>query len=228
MTPTLENLVSLVNGSPKVKVGPKTTLTPDDKGVEVVATDPAELAKSAGIEPNLYAMARAIHSEEGNADGAVLIAVGEVIRNRALQLKKSVFEVVTGARGKFGRQTGGQFVSSALDPTEKSIMAAKSALDWKTNLAGGATKFFNPKAQDIGKQKGALKYDAVSIIQKWADEGFKWIGAAPLYRDFSVNPYTFMVLGLPGASHGAPLTAAISVVSQGRKGLLPKPLAPVV
>lgn len=234
----LRQAIESINAASTTKIGPRTVLS-GPAGNEIVEVSPLVLAEAAKLDPEIYALGRAIQSEEGNADGATLLAVAEAIRNRARYLASkgkdgSILSLVTydpdkTQSGKFGRQAGGRYVATSQDPTERSIQAARVALDQGTNIAGGAMRFFAPHTQDKGLQAGKeLKHDAIDLVKKWGADGYRWVRGAPLYQMFQVNPYHFMLLGIPSMVDRnllALLGETIQTITRGRAGL-PPPKAP--
>lgn len=240
---SIREALQTINSIPRERIGPKTVLS-GPKGNEIIEVSPTVLAAATGLDPDLYALARVIESEEGSADASVLVAVAEIVRNRARYLSerdgkpKSILSLVLydpdqGQSGHFGRQSGGRFVASTEDPTERSIAAAKLALEGETNLAMGAMRFFAPRSQDGGLQAGRkLKHDAIDIVKSWSESGYRWIKGSPLYQEYGVNPYLFMILGIPKMTGGtgplASITETIRTIQRGRSGIVPKRKAPEV
>ncbi len=137
---------------------------------ELVAADPAALAKGAGMEANAYALARVIPSEAGGLPRADQVGVAWVVINEARRLGRSVLDLVTRARvkvdgervdgagaGYFGKQgdsVGGyRYVSTAQDSNETSREIATACMTGDIDdPTGGAVNFDAPGA--YGVQEG--------------------------------------------------------------------------
>ncbi len=123
---------------------------------------PESLAAGLGVEPNRYAMARAIVSEVGTLPLIAQIAVGWVIRNEAAHRGWSVLKLITraavkqsdgsfaavdGADGFFGRQNQHRYCSSAQDADENALDIAdqvmSSSVDDPTD---GARQWDSPQS----------------------------------------------------------------------------------
>jgi hypothetical protein len=208
--------LAAIAAAPATRVGPKTSLTG-----QIVATSPQSLANAAGLPLDVYALARLVNSEYGSGPPAAMVAIAEAARNRAKLLGQSIAHMLTYEKdssdsGFFGRQSG-RWAATTLDPTQKTVLAARMALEG-SNYAGGALWFFSPKAQDGGTQAGqTLKDDAIEIIERWGIKGGqKWISSAPLYRE-GVDPYKLMIFGKVSAP--ADVREAVAVVLRRREGL---------
>jgi hypothetical protein len=191
---------------------------------------PADLARSAGVTLDVYALARLTRSENATDGPAYALAVCEAGRNEAARrarLSSTPRETRSPAgnllfrtsgtfdrtRGHFGRQRG-RWAATLLDPRVKDVVAAQECLKG-TTLAKGATKFFSPKAQDGGTQGGiALRRDAMGVIQEWGSDGNVWVGDLP-----GIDPYKLMLftnVGRPANSREMSLMR--NVVERGRGG----------
>lgn len=145
-------LASITGRGPKR--GPSTT--PD--GLGVIREDPQGLANSAALDLDVYALARMLSSEEGNAPTLYKVAVGFAARNAAHgRIAEKLLAGKGDAFGFFGRQSAryltgrwldaegdvvdgttpgavpedahaGKYASTALDPHEDDVSIATSIL----------------------------------------------------------------------------------------------------
>lgn len=211
-----------IAGAKPTRVGPATTLTelelPGGKAWRS-AGDAKKLASASGLDPDLYACARCVQSEEGSSAAEYLLAVAECVRNEArergagpLKLLTSPTDTYRATAGLFGEQHG-RWAATSRDPTEKSVAAARAALIGGTRMIGDARKFYSPKVQDTGRQGArALTSDAVGIIERWSADGWEWIGHIP-----GVDAYRLMLLRFAGRGK-AKTREAIAAIEQGRRG----------
>lgn len=219
---TLSEIASI----PRVRIPPTTELHG-----EIVPMPPAKLAEEAGIDLQTYALGRLVESEYGGGPPAALVAIAQIAINRARTKGLSVAAMLTqdlksGESGFFGRQRG-RWASTSLDPTKRSIAAARVA-QLLPDLSAGAMRFFDPKVQDRGMQAGKpLELDAIGVIKKWGQEGWRWIVGAPLYQ-YGVDPYQLMVLGKATNASATVATVqdAIRMVLHNRETPRPKRKAP--
>lgn len=152
-------------------------------GDGVVTTDgtnpapPESLAAGLGVEPNRYAMARAIVSEAGTLPLAAQIGVGWAIRNMAAHRGVSVLRLITrcgvkdssgtwqpidGCDGFFGRQSH-RYCSSAQDADDNALSIADQVTSSDVDdPTGGARQWDSPntfaalgEADDTAKREAA-------------------------------------------------------------------------
>ena len=122
---------------------------------------PESLAAGLGVEPNRYAMARAIVSEVGTLPLEAQIAVGWAIRNMAAHQGVSVLRLITragrkidgvwtpvdGADGYFGRQSQHRYCSSAQDADDNALDIADQVISSSVdNPTGGARQWDSPQS----------------------------------------------------------------------------------
>jgi len=141
----------VINGA---RVGPRTQLTDDG----LVDGDPFALAEAAGLDPNTYALARALASEHGQDPDPYLEAVAWAIRNKAVERRVTLIQLLTDGAGTagdgwFGEQkasAGTKYASTKVDPSERHarVAVAVSSADPALDPTRGATHFFSPAAQD--------------------------------------------------------------------------------
>lgn len=123
---------------------------------------PASLAAGLGLEPNRYAMARAIVSEVGTLPLAAQIGVGWAIRNMAAHAGRSILHLLTragqndasgtfvptaGADGFFGQQSQHRYCSTAQDATDAAYAIADQVISGAVDdPTGGARQWDSPDA----------------------------------------------------------------------------------
>ncbi|MFL5310777.1 MAG: hypothetical protein ACJ79H_10035 [Myxococcales bacterium] len=188
-----DTVISAVTNGPIV--GPITTIGDDG----LVDADPAELAADAGLDVNVYALARCMASEHARDADLYLFCVGWAVRNMAAEQRESVLELLTNGAGSagdgyFGEQkasAGTKYASTAHDPHQRHVDAAQAVIYGTVpDPTGGATHFFSPMAQDDLAEKAAAgdarfrKYlgkDADFIMRSWAAPGGLYAqGAEPI------------------------------------------------
>jgi hypothetical protein len=123
---------------------------------------PDALARGIGVEPNRYAMARAIVSEVGNLPLAAQVGVGWAIRNMAAHQGVSILRLVTraqykdssgnivvvdGADGFFGQQSQHRYCSSAQDADDNALDIADQVISGSIDdPTDGARQWDSPSA----------------------------------------------------------------------------------
>jgi type II secretory pathway pseudopilin PulG len=142
----------------------------------VTPVDPAALAAGQGLEPNRYAMARAIVSEVGGLPLAAQIGVAWSIRNMASHAGVSVLRLITragtkvngvwtptaGADGFFGRQDQHRYCSSARDADDAAYRIADQVTSGDVDdPTGGARQWDSP---DAFSSSGAADQTAANRI----------------------------------------------------------------
>jgi hypothetical protein len=142
----------------------------------VTPADPRALAAGAGqgLDPNVYALARAITSEQGSRYPAARVGVAWVIVNEARARGLSVLALVTRSKhagdGFFGRQSQGRYVATSQDPDADAVNVATDVLSGMTDdPTGGARNFDSPGA--YGVQDGTTAAGADAFAAKRAAEG---------------------------------------------------------
>ena len=171
-----------------------------------------------------------IASEVGTKPPQYMLAVAEGTINEARAKNITVFQRVTmqglKVRGRpaksgsyFGRQSG-RWCASIQDPTQKHLRAARFALAAAAPLiARDARRWIDGKVMDGSVQAGKkLRYNAVTIVEKWGNEGWEWIG--PVYAaDRStplLDPYRLMLLRFAGRGR-ANVQRGIEAMLDGRR-----------
>ena len=167
------------------RVGPQTDV--DENGL--VPVPPEELAAQAGVDLEVYALARCLASEHANDPNIYLLSIGWAVKNKAAERQESILELLTNGAGDagdgwFGEQkaaAGTKYASTARDPHVRHVEVATSVIfGGMPDPTGGATHFFSPRAQDALAQKAAdgderyRKYagkDAEYIFRSWAQPG---------------------------------------------------------
>lgn len=121
-------------------------------------------ARSVGIKvgpitegDEVYALARAIASEQGSLNATAGLGIGFAIRNHARRLGKTIAATV--APNGWGSQSGGGYVSTAREPAAKhTALAAEVLMPNAFDITGGAEHFDSPRAQRALLAKGAAGY----------------------------------------------------------------------
>lgn len=144
--------------------GARVTRCPYDKDTGLVPCDPHQLAAQAGVSDEVYALARAVSSEEGGSTNTTKAIVAWAIKNEAARRGSSVFSLVTHAKlpshsGVYGTQrnieqgTAGyngsdRYCSTAQDPYDDDIAVATGVLDGTIpDVTGGANQFDRPSGE---------------------------------------------------------------------------------
>jgi hypothetical protein len=154
-------------------------------GDGVVTTDgvtpapPESLAAGLGVEPNRYAMARAIVSEVGGLPVVAQIGVGWAIRNEAAHRGWSVLHLITrcavkqddgsfaaidGCDGFFGNQHH-RYCSSAQDADQNALDIADQVMSSSVDdPTGGARQWDSPNAfAALGESDDAPQREAAGL-----------------------------------------------------------------
>lgn len=216
--------IDTVRGSTRSRVGPLTVarlLTdPVTRNQWTgIATSPVDLHKAAGLDRNVYAVARCIKSEVGDENVYSVLAIAETLHNAArrkgIEPYLWLVNLTTASRAwtrfKYGEQSGRR-ASTRQDPTHRTVAAAKLAASTSLDFVGGAVTWFDPRTQDSGRQgRNDLRFDAVGIANKWAADGYQWVGPMP-----GIDSYREAAFLKPVAK--ADPTALIRVIELGRKG----------
>jgi hypothetical protein len=105
----------------------------------------------------VYALARAIASEQGNLSGTAGLAIGFAIRNHARYLGRSILRTV--APNGWESQQGGGYVATAVEPASRHIGLASQVLaPGAMDITGGAEYFDSPRAQRALLARGTPGY----------------------------------------------------------------------
>lgn len=137
------------------RVGTRSSMA-DDENVDQT---PDDLAASAGLDVDTYALARMISSEEGNSANIRQAAVAWVMLNNG----GTGYAI---PRGTFGRQgSGGRPISTSQDPFEGHVDIAKGVLSGSIpDPTNGARYFIAPKAQDSLHARDPVKYKSFADV----------------------------------------------------------------
>lgn len=107
----------------------------------------------------LYALARAIASEQGSLNATAGLGIGFAVRNHARYLGRSILKTV--APNGWESQQGGGYVSTRIEPTSRHMgLAADVLAPGAMDVTGGAEFFDSPRAQRsllAAKAKGYSK-----------------------------------------------------------------------
>lgn len=196
------------------RVGPSTS--PNSLGV--IQDDPQSLADSAALDLDVYALARAISSEEGNSPKLQKVAVGWAITNYASG--RGIENVLLAGRGPtsgyFARQNAryqvgqdsdgnpqyahaGKYASTAIDPYQDDVAIATAVLNRSIeDPTGGATNFFSPRVQDVGFDAGKPGYtkDSDEVIADWTAKGLAVVEVP------GIDPHELTFFRPGGAANG--------------------------
>lgn len=171
------------------RVGPATAAD----ALGVIPDDPESLARAAALSLDVYALARAISSEEGNQPTLYKLAVGWAMTNKAGGSPAHLLLAGRGpTEGRFAAQnarylvepdpetgeerymSAGKYASTARDPHEDDVKIATGVLSRAVpDPTGGATNFFSPAAQDAAFDAGRAGYnrDAAALEASWIAGG---------------------------------------------------------
>lgn len=153
--------------------GRRVTNAPYSKRTGVVPGSPDSLASNAGVDVEVYSLARALASEEGVSPIATQAAVAHAINNHANQSGKSITALVIAAvnpahRGSYGTQKdifkdlapdgvtirnaafgkSDRYCSTANDPYQGHIDVAQGVLDGTIpDITDGADQFDRPSGE---------------------------------------------------------------------------------
>jgi hypothetical protein len=159
--------------SSDVSKWPKTVVNPLTGIIELASDRTASavlIAQKAGVDKDVYAVARAIASEGiDRFPDAAFVGIAFAILNRAAELKKSPFELLTDDPSTFGSANGlpngkgvfglqfrrGRYASTDKDPNQRhadiaALVVSRSIAD----PTGGAVQWDSPRSQ--GAQPGTL------------------------------------------------------------------------
>jgi hypothetical protein len=138
------------------RVGNRSTMA-DNANVDQA---PEDLAASAGLDVDTYALARMISSEEGNSANIRQAAVAWVMVNNG----GTGYAI---PRGIFGRQgSGGRPISTSQDPYEGHVEIARGVMDGSiSDPTGGARFFIAPRTQDALHARDPVKYKSFATVE---------------------------------------------------------------
>lgn len=145
----------------RITRGSKLTRAPYDPETGVVPGTPDELATEAGLEPEAYALARMLSSEEGSSENLIKSCVCWATINQSRKTGQTIVELLTHAAtpahsGKFGTfkdiedgtplfGKADRYASTALDPYNGDGEIAAGCLDGSIpDYTSGATHFDRP------------------------------------------------------------------------------------
>jgi hypothetical protein len=163
--------------------GAKLTHAPYDKTTGVVPGSPAELAAQAGVDVEVYSLARMIASEEGRSSNVIKAAVAFAAINRATSKGEGITALVTRAlvpshSGSYGTQRnidpnkGGdpengpsdRYCSTANDPyAGDADIAGQCYTGVLDDFTGGAVEFDRP-GQERDPEKVAADRAAEGLV----------------------------------------------------------------
>jgi hypothetical protein len=144
--------------------GSRVTHAPYSKTTGVVPGSPDSLASDAGIDVEVYSLARVIASEEGLSSAATQAAVGWSVRNEADRRGASITALLTHAKlashsGSYGTQRNievgtvgyngsDRYASTANDPYAGHVQVASGIFDGSIpDFTGGANQFDRPAGE---------------------------------------------------------------------------------
>jgi hypothetical protein len=145
----------------RITRGSKLTRAPYDPETGVVPGTPDDLAEESGLDPQAYALARMLSSEEGSSENLVKASVCWATINQAARTGQTIVQLVTHAltpshSGFFGTQkdieegtplfgSSDRYASTALDPYDGDGQIAMGCLNGSIpDYTSGATHFDRP------------------------------------------------------------------------------------
>ena len=112
----------------------------------IVEADPAGLAFASGVPLDQYALASAMQSEEKTDTGR--LAVGRATWNAAKQDRRGIIGLLL-PHGHFASQESGQYASTRLPPTARTLGLAAAIIEGKVpDMVHGAIQWDAPRLQD--------------------------------------------------------------------------------
>jgi len=183
--------------------GRRVTNAPHSKTTGTVPGTPDSLAAVAGVDVEVYSLARNIASEEGNSSNETQAAVGWATLNYANAVGKSVTALLTQAKypphsGSYGTQRnievgtpngpnpatgfmGGsdRYASTALDPYEGHIAIAQGVIDGTIpDVTNGATQYDRPAGESnpdaIAASRESEGKTEVDLSDQGVDPGLRF------------------------------------------------------
>ena len=143
----------------------------------IVEADPAGLARAAGVDLDLYALASAMQSEEKNDRGR--LAVGRTIWNAVGQDRTRLVKKLL-PHGHLASQESGQYAATHRPPTPRTLGLAKAIIEGRVgDMVHGAIQWDAPATQDRlhrlylndPKRYPHYKHDSTDIARKRIAEG---------------------------------------------------------
>jgi hypothetical protein len=143
----------------------------------VVEADPEGLARAAGVDLDVYALASAMQSEEKTDRGR--LAVGCAVWNHVRQNRKKLIPVLL-PRGYFSSQDSGQYAATDRGPTARTLALAGAIIENRVpDMVRGAVQWDAPLAQDRRhqlylrdpKRYPAYRHDSREIAERRKKDG---------------------------------------------------------
>jgi hypothetical protein len=152
---------------------------PDAKKGDWLHEDPKILASAAGVNVDVYTLARIMRSEAGSGPEPERIAVAWVARNAAREKGVSPTAWATGAsglsKGFYGPQNiQKRVVATGSAPRAKDLELAQAIMNGDIpDNTGGATHFMHPAGQNLLAKMGLKGYtqSAETVIARWKASG---------------------------------------------------------
>jgi hypothetical protein len=185
----LDGAMTLLN---EITRGARLTHTPADE-LGVVNADPVELASSAGLTLEEYALARMIASEEPRADNVTKAAIAWATYNKANAQGTTIAALLLKAKnplhdGYFGSQKdkdpssqnfngSDRYATTALDPYDGEGQIAQGVLGGTIpDLTGGASQFDRPAGEKDPDRvaQNRLNSGASLVMVAGADPGLRF------------------------------------------------------
>ena len=143
----------------------------------IVEADPEGLARAAGVDLDVYALASAMQSEEKTDRGR--LAVGCAVWNHVRQNRKKLVPVLL-PRGYFSSQDSGQYAATDRGPTSRTLALAGAIIENRVpDMVRGAVQWDAPLAQDRRhqlylrdpKRYPAYRHDSREIAERRKKDG---------------------------------------------------------
>lgn len=153
----------------------------------IVPEDPQVLADRAGIDLEIYSLARVGQSEEGMSSDRAKIAVMYATKNHSRARRKSITDIVTAgnpersdyaqANGRYGRQGIHPYCSTIANPTKHTLMLADAVYSGDAaDETQGAQYWDNPLAQKALHLANPKKYKSPEEIARLREaKGLRWL-----------------------------------------------------
>lgn len=152
---------------------------------------PASLAAAAGVDLEVYSLARMASSEHGSDADAYIVAICWAVRNAAGYVagKTNITAKLTkrgssALSGFYGDQATKPiaYASTRFSPYERHVRIAREvlALPKSVDPTGGATNFYSPQAQDKlhAKDPKTWSRDAAAVDADWRRDGLEPVAVA--------------------------------------------------
>jgi hypothetical protein len=158
-------------------------------GYLYMAPSAATLIGQSGLGMDVRVLAGVMASEAGSLPTTYRYAIGETVLNECRAKGYTTLRRVTGdgkKQGHFGEQSG-RWCASSRNPTRADVAIAQAVVaTYNLNVTRGARRWVSLKVMDGGYQRGKpLAYNALSLLKKWGDEGWQWVG--PIVDDRGVE-----------------------------------------